>query len=271
MNYAKRNEHQEDSHETLSGLGEKREMIATVSQSVTLTVIDTEIIRILEALNGETDDFVVIGGYAVSAYGQHRFSVDCDLATNRNNIPIIDSALLRDGYELWKGRARPPIGVTTREYRKPVGQKYVSVELFVNTVVSRTTRGTWTYKFIRENSVEAIVVGATDSTPSRVANRNLLVAMKLHAGRTQDFRDVVILSEKVDWKTVARCAACGSKEQLIEQIESAIKQISSAQFASDMKSTFAMRSDPTVLIKQANLGLQSLRTLLPEHTFKDSL
>ncbi len=176
-----------------------------------------------------------------------------------------------EGYELRRNEVRPPIGVTIREYAKSVGGEPVSLELFVDTVVSTTTRGIWTYGFIQENSVEAIVVGATDSTPSRVVQRNLLVAMQLHLGGTQDFADVVMLSERVDWKTVATCAACGSKEQLIEQIDSAIREISSAKFASDLKSTFAIRADPTFRIKQANLDLHSLRTLVAEQNFKDSL
>ncbi len=220
-------------------------MTATVSHTGYLTARETEIIRILRVLSEATDGFVVIGGYAVNAHGQHRFSIDCDLATIRNNIPVIDATVLGEGYALWKGRFRPPIGVTMREYRKSVAGLPVSVELLVNTVVSRQTSGRWTYKFIRENSVEAIVVGATDSTPSRVAQRNLLVAMKLHSGRTQDIADSVILSERVDWKEVARCAACGSKEKLMEQVDSAIGEISSSKFVSNMKSLFAMRSDPT--------------------------
>jgi len=101
-----------------------------------------------------------------------------------------------------------------------------------------------------------------------VAERNLLVAMKLHAGETQDFEDVVMLSEKVDWKTVAKCASQWVKQQLLEQIEYGIGEISSAKFASELKSTFAMRSDPTLLTKRANLGLQSLRTLVAEQNSK---
>jgi hypothetical protein len=242
-----------------------------MSQSGYLTSRETEIIRILRVLSEATDGFVVIGGYAVNAHGQHRFSVDCELATNRDNVPLIDATLLREGYELRRSEVRPPIGVTIREYAKSVGGETASVELFVDTVVNTTTRGIWTYKFMQENSVEAIVVGATDSTPSRVAQRNLLVAMKLHAGETQDIEDIVMLSERVDWKTVARCAACGSKQQLIEQIDYAIGEISSAKFASELKSTFVMKGDPTPLLKRANLGLQSLRTLVAEQKFRDSL
>lgn len=242
-----------------------------MSQSGYMTARETEIIRILRVLTDATDGFVVIGGYAVNAHGQHRFSVDCELTTNRDNVPVIDATLLGEGYELRRSEVRPPIGVTIREYAKSVGGETALVELCVDTVVNTTTRGIWTYKFIRENSVEAIVAGATGSTPSRVAQRNLLVAMKLHAGETQDFEDVVMLSERVDWKGVARCTASGSKQQLIEQIDYAIGEMSSAKFASEVKSTFAMRSDPALLIKQANLGLHSLRTLVAQEKFKDSL
>ena len=114
-------------------------------------------------------------------------------------------------------------------------------------------------------------MGATDSTPARVAQRNLLVAMKLHAGRTEDFADVVMLSEKVDWKIVARYAACGSKEQVVEQIESAIREISSEKFASDLKSAFALRSDPSFLITRVILSISTLRTIVAQEKFKDSL
>ncbi len=242
-----------------------------MSQSGYLVARDTEVIRILKVLTEATDGFVVVGGYAVNAHGQHRFSVDCELATNRDNVPIIDTTLLREGYELRRSEVRPPIGVTIREYAKSVGGETASIELFVDTVVNTTTRGIWTYKFTQENSAEAIVMGATDSTPSRVANRNLLVAMKLHAGETQDFEDIVMLSEKVDWKAVAKCAACGSKQQLIDQIDYAIGEISSPKFALELKSTFAMRSDPAFLVKRAVLGLSTLRALFAQEKFKDSL
>src|SRR5436853_376510 len=242
-----------------------------MSQSGYLTSRETEIIRILRVLSEATDGFVVVGGYAVNAHGQHRFSEDCDLATTRDNVPVIDAILLGEGYELRRNEVRPPIGVTVREYSKSVGREPASLALLVDTVVSTTTRGTWTYKFIQDNSVRAIVAGATGSTPPRVAQRELLVALKLHLCGTQDSGDLVMLSERVDWKTVAKCAACGSKEQLIDQIESAIKEISSAKFASDLKSTFALQSDPSLLIKRAELGLQSVRTLVAGQKFKDSL
>src|SRR5438445_6414500 len=105
-----------------------------MSQSGYLTSRETEIIRILRVLSEATDGFVVIGGYAVNAHGQHRFSIDCDLATSSNNIPVVDATVLGEGYAAWKGRFRPPIGVTMRAYGKSVAGLPVSVEILLNTV-----------------------------------------------------------------------------------------------------------------------------------------
>src|SRR5437660_7552562 len=124
-----------------------------MSQSGYLTSRETEIIRILRVLTEATEGFVVVGGYAVNALGQHRFSVDCDLLTDLDNVPVIDATLLREGYELRRNELRPPIGVTIREYRKSVGGETASLEFLVDSVVSTTTRGTWTYGFIQDNSV----------------------------------------------------------------------------------------------------------------------
>src|SRR5438876_5373115 len=103
-----------------------------LSESRNLIAHETEVIRILRILTEASDGFVVIGGYAVNAHGQHRFSVDCELATNRDNVPVIDATLLREGYELRRSEVRPPIGVTIREYAKSVGGETASIELSVD-------------------------------------------------------------------------------------------------------------------------------------------
>ncbi len=238
-----------------------------MSPSTNLTAREEEIIRILRIMSQATNGFVVIGGYAVSAHGQHRFSVDCDLATDEAHVRVLDATLAQDGYAAKKTRPRLPEGVATREYLKRVGKEPSTVELFINRVVSRATQGTWTYEFIRENSMEALVVGVTDSTLSRVVGRDLLVAMKLHAGRRQDLGDVTVLSRGVDWENVAKVAACGSKEKLAEQLESATSEISSPKFLSDLKSTFAMRGDLESLIETASRGLRKLKTLIAHQKF----
>ena len=44
----------------------------------------------------------------------------------------------------------------------------------MDTVVSTTTRGIWTYKFIQDNSVEAIVVGGYCRNLSKTTEANVV-------------------------------------------------------------------------------------------------
>lgn len=240
-----------------------------MSPATDLTEREAEIIRILRALGRVPDSFVVIGGYAVSALGPHRFSVDCDLASDRTHLPEAEKVLLGEAYT--RKDRRLPKGILVREYTRKIGRDIASVEIYVDRVVSRTTHGTWSYRFIRENSVESLVLGVTDSTPSRVVERNLLVAMKLHASRSQDLGDIAVLSEGVDWERVAACAACGLKDKFTEQLDRALEEVSSSKFSSDLKSTFAMRGNITPHIERARRGLGRLKTLIGEKTFTTSL
>lgn len=240
--------------------------------SIDLTAREKEILRIVKALGRGTDGFVVIGGYAVNAHGAHRFSVDCDLATRQDHLPALVAILQREGYTLHKPtRSQPLLGTLMRRYTKRFGRERAGVELYLDKVVCRQTEGSWSYGLIDKNSLEAIVVGATESTPSRVVGRELLASMKLHAGRAPDIRDVVVLSEGMNWEAVAGFAACGSREKVNRQLESALERTTTEKFRSDLRSSFALRADASPLIKHAVRGLEMLRKLLSDRDFRPSL
>ncbi len=241
-----------------------------MSQAASLTSREQEIIQILRTLGESTDGFVVIGGYAVSALGLHRFSVDCDLAVDERKVAGIEEVLSREGYSKKTGQKRPK-GVVMHELEKRMGRDTASVELYIDKVVSRATLGTWSYRFIRENSTETIVLGVTDSTPSRVVVRDLLAAMKLHASRPQDLSDIVVLSEGMDWNKVAEFSACGVQGKLARLLDSALDTISSPKFSSDLRATFAMRAEVTPMIQRTHKGLTLVRASLNKMTFKKSL
>ena len=59
---------------------------------------ENEIFRTLNGL-AEQVDFVVVGGYAVSGSGQHRFSVDCDVVIPKSGMGQTETVLERYGYE----------------------------------------------------------------------------------------------------------------------------------------------------------------------------
>ena len=152
--------------------------------------------------------------------------------------------------------------LTVWQYVTLVGKERAKVALYVNNFVCRQTRAEWPYGLVSENSSREIVIGATGSTESQVVRRELLVAMKVHSGRNQDLRDIVMLSERVDWEAVARFAARGSKEKVDEQVESAIARIGEDRLESALKAEFGLRADARLLIKRTIRGLQKTRTLL---------
>jgi len=230
-----------------------------------LTAREVEIIRILNALGSLAGKFVVVGGYAVNAFTSHRFSVDCDLVIASKDLIRFEGVLKQEGYR--RGKARKPrlYGARTHEYVKLIGGRRVSADLFADSLVCRQTGGEWGYELVRQNSVEANVIGLTGSAVSLVPRRELLMAMKIHSGRASDLRDAIMLSEGADWRAVAEFAACGSKEKVIKQTASAIETINKKEFPSALRAEFALRSDVTPLIKKTAEGLGVVKKLLSEN------
>lgn len=234
-----------------------------MTQLEDLTAREAEVIRVLKVLGVKTRGFVVIGGYAVNALTSHRFSVDCDLVIARSSIPLLERVLAAEGYRKENAHvSRGLRGGKTLEYVKLVGDRPVSMDLYVDSVVCRQTGGSWTYNLVRENSIEANVAGVTDFTVGRVARRELLMAMKLHSGRDADLRDLVMLSEDSDWDTVAQFANCGSMGKLKGQLESSIETVSSEEFSPALRAEFGLRADVRPLIEKASEGLRRLTTSL---------
>lgn len=231
-----------------------------MSQAIDLTARETEVIRILRVLHSHSEKLVVIGGYAVSALASHRFSVDCDLVISEKDLESFEKVLKEEGYK--KAKATNLLkgihGAKTAKYVKIIGGRRVAVDLYANSVLSRDTGGEWSYNQVFENSLETNVVGVVDSTMARVPKRELLIAMKLHAARDTDLRDVVMLGEEADWNAVAILANTGTRSKLIAQLDSAIKKIGSKEFPSSLKAEFGLRTDIT---PQTNETLEHLKTV----------
>jgi len=234
-----------------------------MSLATDLTAREAEVIRVMKLLAVHKDKFVVIGGYAVNAITSHRFSVDCDLVVARKNLGVLERILTRQAYIRQRPRKLEHIhGVRTEKFTKLVGNRGVSVDLFIDQIVCRQTEGNWTYEQIKRNSFESDVVGLTGSARAFVPKRELLIAMKAHTGRDADLRDMVMLSEQANWKLVSEFAETGVKEKVIRQIAKAVETINTNQFTSALKAEFALSVDVTPLIKKSVEGLNIVRQLL---------
>jgi hypothetical protein len=235
-----------------------------MSQEADLTAREAEVIRILRVLHSHSDKLVVIGGYAVSALAEHRFSVDCDIAISEKDLKSFEKVLTEEGYRKTKAsKVNKGIhGARTAKYVKLIGGRKVLVDLSINSVVCRETEGEWTYDLLLKNSSDSNVIGVTDSTMAHVPKKELLIAMKLHPARDADLRDVVMLGEGGDWKAVVGFANTGTKSRLISQLDSAMKRIGSNDFPSSLKAEFGLRTDVTPLILETLDNLKSVKKLL---------
>ena len=150
---------------------------------------------------------VVVGGFALSAYGPPRFSVDLDLVVPSAGAAQISERLNRRGYVFdrrWHG-GQAFVGASEHWKSGPL-----SVDLLIDGVNDRRSGATFAWTEVRRTATRRPVRGlASDiSVTPLVAAREVLLAMKLVAGRFVDLRDVAVLSSgPLDEEELARLLA----------------------------------------------------------------
>jgi hypothetical protein len=219
---------------------------------------ETEIIRILSSL---PEGFVVIGGYAVSALSIHRFSVDCDIVISGKDLENFAEHIRKEGYRKVKtATGFDEIHKSEVEiYVKSVSDTSVSIDLYVKGVASRKTKASWSYEYLYDNSTDAIVSGPRNSAKIIVPAKELLIAMKIHSGRDVDIRDIVMLSEGVNWRDVLKHAGHGEKSILARQLTDIIGKMDEKRFVQSLRATFGLRQNIESLISECRKNLSKLR------------
>lgn len=221
---------------------------------------ENEILRIIEVFKQSDLEFVLVGGYAVSAFGRHRFSVDCDIVISKAFLPKFENILSAEGYkkkvqragfdEVYKGEFV--------SFSKKVGDFPVTVDLLVGSLASRQTEGVWSYNLIKKKSLLTNIVGIEKSTEVLIPERELLVALKIHAGRETDLRDIVILSKDVDLDKVREYAHTGARSKMKEQVERELKLLEDPRFVPSLKGVFTIRGDVSKDISRTREFLERL-------------
>lgn len=134
---------------------------------------------------------ILVGAYAVNAYVPPRFSIDCDLVIF-GMTEKIEAILKEEGFvKIESGEVR--YGGYVRYYRE---REKVSFDLLVDSVQDRETGIIFEAELIRRNSAERVTVGRTNPIriKMRIADPEMLFAMKFVTARKQDVRDVFMLS-----------------------------------------------------------------------------
>lgn len=209
------------------------------------TARENQLFDILETFSEDDLEFVVIGGYAVSAF-RHRFSVDVDLVVLAEHLDRFAAHLRAEGYE--KTEDRPLERGRFVAYHKHA-ELPVTVDLMVDAVQSRATDAIWDYEELAERAEPVEIEGSETAVTVRVPQKELLIAMKLHSGRLTDARDVIALADDVDFDRVAEAMDRGDRKQLQAVLERVRDVISQEDFADAFKGVFAAQELPEARIE----------------------
>ncbi|RLE62252.1 MAG: hypothetical protein DRJ49_07505 [Thermoprotei archaeon] len=225
---------------------------------------ENEILKTISAFADAGLDFIVVGGYAVTGLGRHRFSVDLDIVINRKDLDAFTKILKERGFERHAERTGfdEIYGGRFVSYVKRINGLPVTADLLVGSLVCRATGASWSYEYIRRHSIVVEVPGIELSVRCRVPERELLIALKIHSGRRADLRDVVVLMKGVDVDKIVRHLKRGDLERLKNQINSMVEMVRDPRLIDSLKGVFTIRRDVTGEIERTRRTLEELREVI---------
>ncbi len=221
---------------------------------------ESEIIEVLNEFAAEGLDFIVIGGYAVSAY-RRRFSVDADVVIRKEDQPKFEDVLKKRGYK--KGTEKRLEDAYSSEYvRYDKSNPKTGVDLLIGGIGARQTGASFGFDLLWGNSDVMEIRGSRKTVKARVPQREILIAMKLHSGRLTDLRDVVALSSNLDFNKIKKVVFRGDMKVLERHMKQLGDLIEKQEFRDSFKGVFMekdYRIDPAEIRKLAGLAEDSIR------------
>lgn len=217
------------------------------------------LIELLEELTQNGHEYVLVGGYAVSAFNA-RFSTDLDIVVAPNTKDGFVEFLESKGFEKTDSHAKKWFYDTeVIEYEKRLApQQPIGFDLLVNGLGCRQTEAQWSFDYLYDHSQEQEVSGGTVTTTARVIDGAVLVAAKLHSGRETDLRDVLAVAEEIDLATVTPHLRRGDEDSLRAQLERGLEILESEELKHGYRSDFGTSavSEETVTSLQQYLSEQ---------------
>lgn len=222
---------------------------------------EQELLTTLDAITEADLPHVLVGGWAVTAFNQ-RFSTDVDLVVPEEAVDGYESFLRDRDYDrtseydtsgIYEGRFI--------QYSKDVGNP-VSIELLVNALRCRQTDAEWSHRYLDQHA-QSVTVGRTMSVDTRIPERELLLAIKLHSGRFTDARDVVAAAVDADFDRVETHLHRGDLEALAEQLAGISEQLVDESFVDAFKGEFQQQTVPEETIERVHEFLDTQQEQLP--------
>jgi len=197
------------------------------------------LIELLDELSEEGHEYVLVGGYAVSAFNA-RFSTDLDIVVALDSKSKFVEFLEQRDFEKTDSHAKEWFYDTeVIEYEKRLTpQQPIGFDLLVNGLGCRQTEAQWSFDYLYDHSQQQEVSGGTVTTTARVIDGAVLVAAKLHSGRETDLRDVLAVAEEIALDSVTAHLRRGDEDALREQLERGLEILGSEELKHGYRSDF---------------------------------
>ncbi len=221
---------------------------------------ENAILHLLKKIREEEIEFVLVGGYGVSALAAHRFSVDCDIVIPKRSLDKIRDILKEEGYKKEKERKGfyKVYGGSFESHVKQIAGLNVTVDLLVESLVSRATEASWSYREIRSGSSMQTVVGVSMAVESLVPSKEMMIAFKVHAGRLADARDIVMMSDGVEWDSVAEVVKRGKLVVVRRKIHDIVEILSDKNAVDSLKGVYSRKGNVSGMIATTIKHLNTL-------------
>lgn len=219
---------------------------------------ENEIMDTLRELAAQGLVFVLVGGYGISAY-RHRFSADADMVVKEEDVPGFDRVLQARGFrKSMEKRLDNEYASAYARYEKTKPKAFI--DLLIGAVGVRQTAASFGYDLVLRNSSVRAVEGSEKSATVRVADKEILIAMKLHAGRLTDMRDIAALAFRLDLARIRSFLYRGDITMLKKNMAQLGILIDRQDFRDSFKGVFMekhYRIDPGEIRKLAGLSRDS--------------
>lgn len=190
------------------------------------------------------DKYVLIGGYATSAFDFPRFSVDLDLVIKGEDLGFFTDLLRGEGFrqtmskelgELYKGEFI--------RFERKINGLTVNADLLVDMVQSRQTGSAYSFAYLFRNSELREVTGSALAmrVRARVADREMLIALKTNSMRLADQRDIIALCNgDVDVKKLVEHLRRCPREVIVENIDRLLATLRDPKSKDSIKGVFSL-------------------------------
>ncbi len=200
------------------------------------------IFEILSELREQKLRFIMVGGYAISAY-KHRFSIDADIIIKKEDFKKYELVLVQKKLhktiikELDHVYAPEFIRYETRE--KPA----VSVDVLIDGIGSRTTKASFSFEQIEQHSQLRKIIGTEREVLALVPDKEILIALKIHSGRLTDFRDIAAVCQHVNITSIKKIIKRGDLKIVKENIHKLLLLLDQKDFIDNFKGVFQEKRD----------------------------